>query len=571
MRKNLLIVAKNAKVRESLAILLRAEGFPVALATDVSEAVRVLHSASIETVLILKSTPEDEVARKIRARLLEECHDARIVLISRHVSIQNGTRKVSFVFEDPRFSELELISFLRSAPPRSNGMGEIGPARDQGVRALLQVIDVLVGLQELSDRHFGGSSHGAMKVATQVAQAMNLTEEGVLEVALATLLRDIGKAGVDHQVLKEDGVFSEAQFNEMREHVTTGVRLLEHIEFPWKVVPVIRHHHERYDGLGYPDGLKGPEIPLGARILAVVDSYLAMLSGRAYRDGMSREEAFQQLQLYAGSQFDPEVVEVVMRVVEQNTVVRSKDQKPRVVIAGADEEFARLLKFRLLNAGIQVDILNRVQDVLMNVVEAPPDLVLTETAPDEDAAFDALTQIRADLAVAHVPVAFVSPSASRILKVRALREGVDDFLVKTDNLEELVARVENILAREASRRGKNDTPRRRGITGSLDNMSLPDVFQMLTMGMKTACVSVRSGDKDGMLWFRNGSVVHATTGDQHGALAVDQMLRWSKGNFSIEHGLETDKRTIEMDTMFLLMETLRRIDEEGAQTSSAAR
>ncbi len=567
MRQNVLILAKNAKNRETLAIPLRAEGFAVALAGDVSEALRVLHTTAIDTVLILKDSPEDAASRKIRSRLLEECQDSRVVLVLRQVSVVDGIRKVRFVFDDHRFTEPELVSFLRAAPLSRNGNGSHVPALDQGVQSLLQVIDVLVGLHELSDRHFGGSSHGAMKVAQAVAEEMDLPEEGVLEVALSTLLRDIGKAGIDHQVLKEDGVFNEQQLNEMREHVTTGVRMLEHIEFPWKVIPVIRHHHERYDGLGYPDGLKGPEIPLGARILAVVDSYLAMLSGRSYRDSLSPDEAFEELQRHAGTQFDPEVVEVVIRVVEQQTLVRGADQKPRVIIAGPDEEFARLLKFRLLNAGMQVDTLKSVEEAVATVLASPPDLVLAEIRTQDDAAFKVLEQIRANDEVCHVPFAFIAPNGNRGLKVRALRQGVDDFLVKTENLEELVARVENILAREATRRGAKAAPRRRGITGDLENLSLPDVLQMLALGMKTACVTLQSGKKKGVLWFLNGSVVHAKLDRTTGVDAMDKMLRWKSGNFSIEHGVETEKRTIEMDTMHLLIECLHKIDEEAARTA----
>ena len=170
MRQNVLILARNAKNRETLAIPLRAEGFAVALAGDVSEALRVLHTTAIDTVLILKSSPEEATSHKIRSRLLEESHDSRVVLVSRQVFLVDGTRKVRFVFDDHRFTEPELVSFLRAAPlsRNGNGNGSQAPVLDQGVQSLLQVIDVLVGLQELSDRHFGGSSHGAMKVARAV-------------------------------------------------------------------------------------------------------------------------------------------------------------------------------------------------------------------------------------------------------------------------------------------------------------------------------------------------------------------------------------------------------------------
>ena len=108
--------------------------------------------------------------------------------------------------------------------------------------------------------------------------------------------------------------------------------------------------------------------------------------------------------------------------------------------------------------------------------------------------------------------------------------------------------------------------RRRGITGNLENLSLPDVFQMLTLGMKTACVTVQSRKNTGVLWFYNGSAVHATATGKTGVDAVDEMLRWKSGSFSIVHGMEPDEQTIDMDTMHLLMECLRRMDEDTART-----
>ncbi len=567
MRQNVLVLCKNSEMRESLAIPLRAEGFTVAPAPDVSAAVRVLHSTSIDTVLVLTSSEDQDAAKKIHARILKECPESRVVLLSRQLSLEEGSHQVRFAFENYQLSEQELIGFLQTRPAQQAAPKKTEPEMDPGVRSLLQVIDVLVGLQELGDQHFGGSSHGAMRLAEAVARELELPPQGVQEVALATLIRDIGKAGLSHEVVSENGTFNEEQVDAMREHVNVGVRLLEHIDFPWKVLPVIRHHHERYDGLGYPDGLKGQEIPLGARILAVVDSYVAMLSGRSYRDGLSREEAFEELQRNTGTQFDPEVVEIVMRLIDEQTMVHGSDQKPRVLFVGPDREFAKLLKFQLVKAGMKVKTVKSLKEAVAQVVKKPPALVLAEIGTDEDAAFEALRQIREDDNAAQVPFALIAPNGSRVVKLRALRHGIDDFLLKTDNLEELVARVENILAREATRRGDKALPTRRGITGDLENLSLPDVFQMLSLGMKTACVTIRSRKRNGIIWFRNGNVVNARANRKHGSDAVYEMLRWKTGGFSIEHGIEADEDTIEMDTMFMLMEGLRMLDEEAARAA----
>src|SRR5262249_51177426 len=158
--------------------------------------------------------------------------------------------------------------------------------------------DVLVGLIELGDRYFGGSSHQAMRLARAVAEEMSSETDTQDEGAIAALLRDIGKAGIERTVIAQEGGLSEQQMRAVQSHVEGSVRLLEHIDFPWKILPVIRHHHERYDGRGYPDGLKGREIPIGARILAVVDAYLAMVSDRPHRPAMTQDPAFEELILH---------------------------------------------------------------------------------------------------------------------------------------------------------------------------------------------------------------------------------------------------------------------------------
>jgi DNA-binding response OmpR family regulator len=302
----------------------------------------------------------------------------------------------------------------------------------------------------------------------------------------------------------------------------------------------------------------------------VIDSYVAMLSGRSYREGLSTEDAFEELQRNAGTQFDPEVMEVLILVIEQQKLVLGANEKPCVLLVGTDQEFAKLLQFRLLNAGMRVETLENLQDATLEIAAKQPNLVLAEIAAnDEDTAFQLLRDIREDVELSHMPFAFVAPGNDRIVKVRALRQGVDDFLVKSENLEELVARIENILTREATRRGSRATPRRRGISGDLENLSLPDVFQMLTLGMKTACVTITSKKRKGMIWFKAGRVVHAKTGKKKGPDAIFDMLRWKTGGFLIEHGVASDEQTVDMDTMFLLMEGLRMIDEECAQAARA--
>jgi hypothetical protein len=147
---------------------------------------------------------------------------------------------------------------------------------------------------------------------------------------------------------------------------------------------------------------------------------------------------------------------------------------------------------------------------------------------------------------------------------------VDDFLVKGDDMELLVARVENIVIRGAMRAEGEARRTRRGITGSLDNLGLPDIVQTLAIGMKTASVTITSGDRTGRIWFENGTPRHAECGDLEGEDAFYEVVRWQAGEFVIEHGAGCSRDTIEHDAMFLLMEGLRLIDERGAADRAAS-
>jgi response regulator RpfG family c-di-GMP phosphodiesterase len=567
MRQNVLVVAEHAETRESLAVLLRSEGITVSLATGAADAVRVLRSTPVDTALVVSQGP-DLGAERLRARILHESPRCRVLPLSRRVTLLDRKRVARFGIGDYGMEERELLALVAS---RHGAEDRAGPLPDKGVLSLLEVVDVLVGLLELGDKHFAGSSHRAMQLARAVSEEMRLPDEMLTEVVLATLVRDVGKYGIDPAVFRAPGRLNPEQSAKMQEHVAAGFRLLEHIEFPWRVLAVIRHHHERYDGLGYPDGLRGPEIPLGARILSVVDAYTAMLSDRPHRQPLSSDAALQEIERQAGSQFDPEVVEIFIRAVSERHRPLAVDQRPRVILASRDGDFVRPLAVRLQNEGLEVHAEADLQDAMLRLIENPPHLILADLEEDEERAFDFLRILREDDGLAKVPFVYLVPRFELPQAVRVLRHGVDDCLVKTDDLVLLVARIRNIMIRETRRQSGTDEPRRRGIQGQLENLALPDICQMLHLGLKTACVSLASGERRGRIWFDQGTVVHAESDDESGVGALNEFLRWKAGEFTIQHGIAADQVTLEGDTMLLVMEGLRLLDEDTAQTAGSAK
>jgi len=174
--------------------------------------------------------------------------------------------------------------------------------------AYTQTVRSLVAAIEAKDPYTKGHSERVAAYARRLAVAMGVPESGVALVERAGLLHDIGKIGIHKETLTSTSPLRPQEMSEVREHPALGSQLLEDVEFLCDVVPVIRHHHERIDGLGYPDGLAGGSIPLLARILAAADAFDAMTSDRAYRPGMTSEQAEQEMLRVAGSQLDATVV-----------------------------------------------------------------------------------------------------------------------------------------------------------------------------------------------------------------------------------------------------------------------
>lgn len=146
--------------------------------------------------------------------------------------------------------------------------------------------------------------------ASGVARALGCSSDEIEALKAGALLHDIGKIAVPDYVLSKPGKLTAAEFEKIKIHTIAGARILSRVEFPYPIVPVVRHHHERWDGSGYPDGLAGDDIPLTARILTVVDSFDVMREDRQYRKGMSRQDAKDLIVRGSGKQYDPRVVDV---------------------------------------------------------------------------------------------------------------------------------------------------------------------------------------------------------------------------------------------------------------------
>lgn len=223
-------------------------------------------------------------------------------------------------FENSAWSRVSSLMQFTSGPYSRIRMAE--QLRDHYTKTL----EVLTSALEVRDVETHDHTGRMRELATALADAMRLSPEDKTSVRLGAMLHDVGKLGVPDSILLKPGPLTDDEWAIMRRHPEIGERMLASFDFLAPALPVVRHHHERWDGRGYPDGLAEGQIPLAARIVAVCDAFDAMTSDRPYRSATSTDAACEELVACAGTQFDPLCVAVLVNLVK-DTAGRAIDER----------------------------------------------------------------------------------------------------------------------------------------------------------------------------------------------------------------------------------------------------
>jgi putative nucleotidyltransferase with HDIG domain len=242
--------------------------------------------------------------------------------------------------DDP-FAEADLYMADSLAAALALGVERLRMV-DRQQELFVHTVTALAQAVEVRDLYTGDHTHRVTAYALLLAEELGIPADQRQILRAAAALHDIGKIGVDDHVLRKPGRLTPAEYEQMKTHVTRGAEIIQMVPGLAWALPVVRGHHERWDGTGYPDRLAGEDIPLLARVVGVADAFDAMTSDRPYRPGMSVAQAFDELGAGSGKQFDPRCVEAFVRarprveaLLAQEAELRRQDaQSTHTVSAG---------------------------------------------------------------------------------------------------------------------------------------------------------------------------------------------------------------------------------------------
>jgi response regulator RpfG family c-di-GMP phosphodiesterase len=408
---------------------------------------------------------------------------------------------------------------------------------------------------------FYSKDHLVAWLSRRTALKLGLSQEIGDNIQIASLLRDIGMLSIKQQILEERRRFSIQELVPIKKHPQNSVQILKQIKFPWNVDAIILQHHENYDGSGYPGGLRGRDISIGARIVHVADSYVAMTTERPYRQALSADEAKDEIIKGTGTQFDPEITEAFLSVLDGEAV--QNGSKYSIVVMERAPELTGLIKLLVDAAKFDVATVPDIEEMLRALMQSMPDLIVADVA-----VFGKEDLVHFFNAMYEVPslqnCAFIFVLTDNGYPRHFIGENVR-YLSTPIDMGEMSAAIKSFVFKGSE--GRPQKPESKGLSGSIDDFTLADIVQILQLGLKTARVEITSGGKTGILYILRGNITHASSGRLKGEEAFFEMMKWEGGSFNIQHGAKSNDVNVTSETMYLLLEALRLLDESKRAAS----
>jgi putative nucleotidyltransferase with HDIG domain len=338
----ILIVDDVASIRVAFSRKLAGDGYECLTAESGEKALELLKRQPIALVLLDITMPGIS-GKEVLREIVTHHPDIAVIMITAIDSAETAIEMLKagaydYIIKPVYFNELPLRVqraldrrklMLENKEYRLNLEEKVRQQTDKIRESFLNSLKSLALALEAKDKYTSGHSQRVADIAVKIARKLKMSPEDIERLSFASLVHDIGKIGIKEAVINKNGELTDDEYAYISTHSVIGENILTPVIEDREILKMVRHHHERHDGRGYPDGLSGEQIPLGSRILAVADMFDAMTSDRPYRKSASHEVAINELKKYAATQFDPRVVDAFIEVMKA-TPVRSHRQPQAV-------------------------------------------------------------------------------------------------------------------------------------------------------------------------------------------------------------------------------------------------
>ena len=324
----ILAVDDEQGIIDSLSIFLKRSGYSFTGITDPAEAIERIKNEHFDLFLldfIMTPLHGDQVVEEIR-KFNKELY---ILLLTGHKDLAPPLETIKrldiqgYCEKSDKFDQLLLL--IESGIKSVEQMREIkeinkklADTYKQLEQAYMESIQTLRYTVEAKDTYTRGHSDRVSEYSVLIGEALGLPEEDIKKLKIGGLFHDIGKIGVPDSILQKAGKLSDDEYSEIKNHPSIGAHILSTASIFQDIIPIVKHHHERYDGKGYPSQLVGENIPYLARITAVADTFDAMTSKRSYRDSLPLDYVITEFERCKGTQFDPKIADVFIDILKNH-------------------------------------------------------------------------------------------------------------------------------------------------------------------------------------------------------------------------------------------------------------
>lgn len=335
-----LAVDDDQGILDSLKIVLGRNGLDLTIFSNPIEAVQELKSTHYD-LLLLDFIMDEMNGSQVVSEIRNFDKNLYILLLTGHKDLAPPLKTLKeldiqgYCEKSDNLDQLILLveSALKSVDQMriiNNINKELEGKNDELEQAYLDTVKILRQTVEAKDPYTRGHSDRVSNYAVLLGKKLGLSDSELNTLKVGGLFHDIGKIGVPDSILLKEARLTDEEFSQIKEHPTIGAHILGNAKVFQDIIPIVKHHHERWDGKGYPSKLQGEEIPLLVRIVTVVDTFDAMTSNRSYRNALPLERVVEEIKKCSGTQFDPNVASAFLEIIDSDEI---KEVKAKFAIA----------------------------------------------------------------------------------------------------------------------------------------------------------------------------------------------------------------------------------------------